>query len=522
MELQKQDIRPMPVNELIIQKNYLELVPRPSPEDYNRIKESMKKHGWDSARPAVANEDGVVLDGMTRVQIAKELNIEWAKVTIKDFGDDLFEEKKYVITVNLDRRHFTSKQKVELAEKLIEIRKEEARVRQLNNLKQYEKDQESGAISQNAPRSPNIGGTVDKHSGEAMAHTARDIGIGRETLRKGLKVKEAARKDPEIAAAWENKTTSINQSYQQLKEKERVQKSAQGKKAAPEPQPIEHMPEERIRYWLYKVADEQGLTREEIEGAIQEDRDLLMGWDWALRGIHDLKIEWDLTLFAVRMWREKQRAAQPQEVPVPENARKLGPWALDYVHQAELRNLVGDFPAESVHMIYSETVADLEQVGLLAEFASRVLRQGKYLCLYVDKGSFPEALARLSASGLIYSWTCVAYRPGDKVEVPGRMIREKSRILLIYRQPGTAEAEWDWFNDAEESRNPANRELARQVINGLTTQGQLIVDPFVSSGITGKVALSLGRRFLCFGADAADVRAANQRLSQVRLADATT
>lgn len=245
----------------------------------------------------------------------------------------------------------------------------------------------------------------------------------------------------------------------------------------------------------------------------------MASWDWTLRGCLDPKIAWELTLYSVEEWRKQQRAAQPQEIPVPANAINLGPWAMDYVHQADLQKLVREFPADSVHMIYSEVVADLEQAGLLADFAGRVLKQGKYLCVYVDKGCLPEAMALLKAKGLIYYWTCVAFRPGDKLEVPGRMIREKSRVLLIYRQSGSHEAEWNWFEDSVESRRPTNRDLARQLMNGLTTQGQLVVDPFVGSGITAKVALSLQRRFLCFGADPEDVRAVNQRISQVRLAE---
>lgn len=530
MEFEPHDIRPMPVSELVIQKNYLEMVPRPSPEDYNRIRESMEKDGWDPSRPAVANEDGIVLDGMTRTMIAQELKIEWAWVTIKDFDDDLYEEKKYVITANLDRRHLTEAHRTALGLRLLEIEQEKAKERQRkagelvgkNNLKHQEIPQDKKGDS-NGNQLPQNFAEADK--GEARELAARQVGVSRETLRKGQKIEAAAITDPKIAEAWDKAQKgkgSVNSVFREVKEKEKAsQKGTPEKKAPPERQPIKHLPPEEIMKWLYMVADHQGVTREEMDGTIKMHHDVVSLWDLALRDMLDLNIAWYLTSEWVEEWRKDQRASQPEEIPVPETARKLGPWALDFVHQAGLQDLIRGFPEESVHMVYSEVVADLEQVGLLGEFAGRVLKKGKYLCIYVNKCCLPEAMARLSANGLIYSWVCVAFRPGDKLEVPGRMIREKSRLLLIYRQAGVQDAEWGWIEDSVESRHPTNRDLARQVLNGLTTKDQLVVDPFVGSGITAKVALSLGRRFLCFAAEEEDVRAANQRLKQLRLADST-
>jgi large subunit ribosomal protein L6 len=157
--------------------------------------------------------------------------------------------------------------------------------------------------------------------------------------------------------------------------------------------------------------------------------------------------------------------------------------------------------------------------ALLGKFASRTLKPGKSLCLYVDKRHLPQAMARLSGAGLTYLWSCAAFRPADKAEVPDMLVREKWRLLLIYRKGEASESTWDWFEDSVECRQPSNRDLARQLIKGLTIPGQVVVDPLAGSGITGQMARSLERRFLCFGADEADVQAANQRIAQIVLTD---
>ncbi len=82
-----------------------------------------------------------------------------------------------------------------------------------------------------------------------------------------------------------------------------------------------------------------------------------------------------------------------------------------------------------------------------------------------------------------------------------------------------SEGGWDWFYDAVEERRSSNRGMIRQLVKGLTQKGQLVVDPFAGSGITGQAARSLERRFLCFGQDEEDVRAANQRIREIRLAE---
>ncbi|MFA6270017.1 MAG: DNA methyltransferase [Candidatus Paceibacterota bacterium] len=536
--------------ELEVQKNYRELVPRPSEEDYQRLKESMARDGFDWAKPIVVNEDLVVLDGHTRLQIARELGLEWVYAITKDVGDH-YAEKLYIIQRNLDQRHLNKAQLVELGLKLEEIEQDKAKERQRLAGELYGKShpklgQESGRDSNGDSNGSKLSQNSEQalNQGKALEHAARQVGVSRDTLWKGKKIKQAAQTDPQIAKSWDKAKqgkASVNQVYQEIQDKTGAKKAedrtflvngvyviheelpenlnALKRMVEVKLPPTKYFPREEIMHWLYKVADHQGVPREDIDGAMQiEEEDIIARWNWAFQNLFDPKQAWLLTMLSVQQWREQQRAARPEEVPVPDNTRKLGPWPLDSVHRAGLADLVREFPAESTHLIYSDTVVDLEQVGLLGELAARALTADKYLCVYVDKRQLPEAMSRLSAAGLTYFWSCMVFRP-DAMEVPELKIKEIWRLMLIYQKGETLSPGWDWFYDSVKSLHPTSRDMVRQLLKGLTMEGQMVVDPLVGSGITGQAARSLGRRFLCFGANEENVRAANQRIAEVRLVE---
>ncbi|MCK9377441.1 MAG: DNA modification methylase [Syntrophobacterales bacterium] len=541
-DFKPREIRMVPRTELQRQKNYLELVPRPSDEDYQLLKRDIERDGLNPALPLVVNDDEVVLDGYTRLQIADESELEWVYVKTHEF-EDHYAEKMFIINTNLHRRHLTTAQRVELGLKLEEIEQEKARERQRQagdqNLKQGRKAQESARVSDGSPVNPKSD-EPGKH-GQALDHAARQVGVGRDTLWKGKKIKEAAETDPEVAEAWDKAKqgkATVNQVYQQVQEKTGAKKrprqiasltpaEEQLRKKIMEPTYLERMteilpvppprPDEELMEALYHVGRLKGIPPEAIDGAIEIHPDVMWWWRLWSQELFDPHLAWLMTTEIVEVWQKRQRAAQPEEMPIPDDAQTLGPWALDYVHQTGLEALLREFPANSAHLIYSDAMADLEQVGMLGDLAARVLTSGKYLCVYVDKRWLPEAMSRLSGAGLTYFWSCSVFR--TKQEVPDLHIREKWRLLLIYRKGEASEAGWDWFDDGVEDHHISNRFIIRQLLKGLTYPGQLVVNPLVGTGITGQVARSLGRRFLCFGAEETDVRAANQRISQVRLAE---
>ena len=136
------------------------MVPRPDREDYKRLKEQITAKGLDPSQPIVVNEDLILLDGHTRLQVARELGLEWVWVVTKDF-EDRPAEKEFIILSNLARRHLSTIQRADLGLKLLEIEQERARERQRlaghlhkDNLK---KGQELGGVSQGSRLPQNVG-----------------------------------------------------------------------------------------------------------------------------------------------------------------------------------------------------------------------------------------------------------------------------------------------------------------------------------------------------------------------------
>lgn len=97
---------------IYIDPEYLALVPRPSQEQRDALKESLKTQG--QLEPITVNKDGKVLDGHTRFDLCAELQII-PKTIVKEFAT-VDEERIYVITTNLARRHLSEFQIFELFE----------------------------------------------------------------------------------------------------------------------------------------------------------------------------------------------------------------------------------------------------------------------------------------------------------------------------------------------------------------------------------------------------------------------
>jgi len=108
--------------QLWIDEDFLNSVPRPTTEQYEALKESIRKNGL--LQPIHVTKDGKILDGHTRYDICQELDIS-PKFVIKDIPEE--NQKTYAVTVNLKRRHLTDFQIVELLESDLYNIKAEAR-----------------------------------------------------------------------------------------------------------------------------------------------------------------------------------------------------------------------------------------------------------------------------------------------------------------------------------------------------------------------------------------------------------
>ena len=200
------------ISELQVNQEYENLLPLLLDEDLKNLEKSILKDGL--LHPLIINPDKVVLDGHHRLIICQRHSINEVPVIERSFNSDL-EEIEFVISFNLNRRHLTSTQKVELGITILKIEMEKARRRQAIghfNAPQY-KDKPV------LPKSEEL----EEQHGNAIEIAAKKVGLGKDTLWKGKQILDAADKDPEAYKAWQGLAQgegSINSVHQDLFHKE--------------------------------------------------------------------------------------------------------------------------------------------------------------------------------------------------------------------------------------------------------------------------------------------------------------
>lgn len=178
--------------ELKINPEYKQLLPKPSKQEYEALKESIKNEGL--LKPIDINKEGVILDGHNRFHVCLELGIKPKHNPPLSFSDKLA-EKKYVIVTNLQRRHLNDFQKVELTVPLLEIERELAKQRML------------------------AGKTLSSNElgvkGQARDIVAKKIGVSPTTFQRALTIIEKGSED--LKEKVRRGKTSIVFAYKMLK-----------------------------------------------------------------------------------------------------------------------------------------------------------------------------------------------------------------------------------------------------------------------------------------------------------------
>src|SRR5262245_56701610 len=121
--------------EITISKQYESLIPKLSKQDMEELKDSIDKVGI--YEPITLNSAGLLLDGHHRFNAWKALgkNPQNIPYKIKDF--DKLTERRFVIEVNLRRRHLLLYQRAALALELKKIEDEEAKLRSIQSGESY-------------------------------------------------------------------------------------------------------------------------------------------------------------------------------------------------------------------------------------------------------------------------------------------------------------------------------------------------------------------------------------------------
>jgi ParB-like chromosome segregation protein Spo0J len=187
---------------LHLNAEYDKLLPRMSKEEFEELKKSIQTEGQHY--PIIVNENLEVLDGHHRFRACIELGLE-PDFEVRKF-DDKLNEKKFVIEVNLRRRHLNNFQLVELAVPLLEIEKALAKKRQSKGGKN-ELDKQQGVAPEDAEFEL-------EPKGKAVEVVAKRAGVSPRTLERGKKILEEASED-EKQKLREGKT-SISKVYQEI------------------------------------------------------------------------------------------------------------------------------------------------------------------------------------------------------------------------------------------------------------------------------------------------------------------
>lgn len=98
------------------------LFPMMDAESFERLKADIKENGQEKP---ITFFDGKLLDGRNRMMACQDLGIEPLSEEIEDAGDGSFDPFKWVLSMNLHRRHLTESQRAMVAAKLAKLKRGE-------------------------------------------------------------------------------------------------------------------------------------------------------------------------------------------------------------------------------------------------------------------------------------------------------------------------------------------------------------------------------------------------------------
>ena len=174
-----------------------QLLPPLNAEEYERLKADIQLRGI--MVPVEIDEDGNILDGHNRAQIAGELGIKYPTVTRRGLPEH--EKRLHAVTLNLARRHLTDGQKTLIGRTIEPDVAERARLRKVAGGESGGRGRPAEKVMDICPEPIGQATTRDEVAAEV------GIGSGRTYERNKQVIQEAeelAEESPEIAEALEH------------------------------------------------------------------------------------------------------------------------------------------------------------------------------------------------------------------------------------------------------------------------------------------------------------------------------
>jgi len=220
--------------------------------------------------------------------------------------------------------------------------------------------------------------------------------------------------------------------------------------------------------------------------------------------------------------REKRRESAFEEAKKNEFDDRI------QIRHGDFQKVLKDIPDNSVNLILTDPIYSKENLpdwSELSFFASRVLKHGKLLACYSSNNILAESIKRLSEH-LEYVWTlAVIYHTCRKPHHPYRINGFWKPVILFSK--GKYEPEKIWINDVlyADRRTKVYHEWElplegpEYLIQNLSVENDLVVDPFLGSGTTAVViaAKKLNRRFIGCDIDIIAVNIARSRLGMLEV-----
>ena len=196
-----------------INLEYSKLVNPLSNTEYEALKNSIKEDGLHY--PIIINSKGEILDGHHRYKICKDLDIP-IKYEIKYF-DNLIEEKRFVIDINLKRRQLNDFQKAELAYKLEDVYKEQARLRQLSKLKNVKDKLPTSSLGSNDHNDNDNDNSITKEEvkGRTNEVVSKKNDLSPKTYQRARTIIENG--SEEVKEKLRNNKTTISKEYDKIR-----------------------------------------------------------------------------------------------------------------------------------------------------------------------------------------------------------------------------------------------------------------------------------------------------------------
>jgi len=217
----------LPTTAIKEDQQYSSLLPSIDSEKYSQLKDDIMKNGIKL--PLVINSNNILLDGYTRLRIARELHLKEVPCIIKTFNDRL-EEELYILTINYYRRDLNIAQRGELLLKIMDKEQEISKRRSLMNLKPF-RDGNKDMMTEIGSSMTNNKSSMtncteegsESSSGRIREKIAKENKMSIHTIDKIRRIKEEAEKDAKIAEYWKEAKEgkrSINSVFRKVKEKE--------------------------------------------------------------------------------------------------------------------------------------------------------------------------------------------------------------------------------------------------------------------------------------------------------------